>query len=216
MRGKTRVVVAAIIGYFFGAVAAHACGGGKVIYQDDFKTLDPAWNAPDNVTAVNGAMSVKLVANVGLTMVSQANLYTQPSIEICSTFKLVSGLGSPTDSAGAAAIFWASGSTNFTQVEILPAAGTAKSSALIDNKWTTKVPPRSVSAESTAVGGTNDLDVVVNGGRVQATVNGKPAVYIIGTPPTSSWMVGLYFESPGSTATEWQVMNYQVREGAGP
>lgn len=212
MRG-TVVAVTAIVGYFFAAAAAHACGGGKVIYQDDFKTLDPAWNAPDNVSAVNGAMSIKLASNVGFTLISQANLYTQPSIEICATFKLVSGVGSSSDSAGAATVFWAAGTTNFTQVELLPGAGTVKGSALVDNKWVTKVPPRTVAAQNTAAGGTNDVDVIVNGGRVQATVNGKPAVYMIGSPPTASWMVGLYFESPASTATEWQVTNYQVKEG---
>jgi hypothetical protein len=213
MRGKTRAAITAIVGYFLAVAAAHACGSGKVIYQDDFKTLDPAWNAPDYVTAANGAMSVRLAQNAGLSLISQANLYTQPSIEICTTFKVVSGLGSSADSTGAAVVFWASGATDYTDVEILPAGGTVRGSARIDSKWTTKVSPHTVAALNTALGGTNDMDVVVNGSRVQASVNGKPGVYMLGTPPSSSWMVGLYFESPAASATEWQVTNFQVREG---
>jgi hypothetical protein len=213
MRGKTRLAVTALIGYFLAVAVAHACGSGKVIYQDDFKTLDPAWNAPDYVTAANGAMSVKLAQNTALSLISQANLYTQPSIEICATFKLLSGPGTSNFSARAGVAFWASSPSDYTEVEIFPYFGTVGGLAKVDDKWITKVSPHSIAAESTAIGGTNDMDVVVNGSRVQASVNGKPSVYMLGTAPTSSWLVGLYFASSPSSATEWQVTNFQVREG---
>ena len=212
MKFVTSVAVAAVTACIFVAPVAHACGTGHLLYQDNFQSLDPAWNAPSNVTASGGVMDVKIEKNSALTLLSQANLYTQPGIEICATVKLVAGPGMSGDSAIAGLTFWRDSTNNYTIVEIAPTSGSASGWMHNDKGWQKRVDWRSVPNMNATVGGTNDLDVIIKAQRAQFSVNGKPAIYMIGTPPSAGWMAGLHLEAPAAEAAEWQVTSFEVRE----
>lgn len=209
---KFPACVAAITfaGCLFVVPAAHACGNGRLLYQDNFQTLDPSWNAPSWVTATGGAMDIKLNKGAGTTLISQANIYTQP-IEICATAKLISGPGGNGASPVVGLAFWADSANHFTLVETAPASGTA-SAWLLANTWKQLVGWRFVPGQNATVGGTNDLDLVIKGPSVAFMVNDKPAVVVIGTPPAAGWLVGLHLEAGNSEPSEWQITSFEVRE----
>jgi hypothetical protein len=208
---RTSGVAIALISCVLAAPLAHACGQGKLLYQDDFKTLDPAWNAPDSVTVADGAMDVKLGTGATLTLISQANLFTQPSVEVCVTFKIVSGLGTADDPSVYGPVFWADGLTNFNSVQVLPAAGTVRAN-LYNGKWETRVGAHPV-AQNTAAGDKNETDLTITSTKAQMTLNGKQAVYMIGAPPTGGWMVGMHLEAPNAGPAEFQITDFEVRAG---
>jgi hypothetical protein len=211
MKKAIGIAATALAGWIAAGGAAHACGTGPLLYQDKFQTLDPAWNAGPNVTASSGAMDITIAKGSAATLISQANLYNQPAIEICATVKMVSGPGNSGDSAVAGLLFWSDTPDDYTISEIAPASGSSAVWLHTVKGFEQRVAWRTVPGLNAAVGGTNDLDVVVKGPHAVFSANGKPAVVTIGIPPASGWMAGMHLEAPGSGPTEWQVTDFEVR-----
>ena len=68
------------------ATGAHACGNGKVIFEDKFETLDPGWGkASDRLSVDNGALVIKSEAGTGRWAMSQSDYYQDVAICVDAT-----------------------------------------------------------------------------------------------------------------------------------
>ena len=97
------------------ATGAHACGNGKVIFEDKFETLDPGWGkASDRLSVDNGALVIKAEAGTGRWAMSQSDYYQDAAICVDATVVNV-----PDQNSGFTAIVLVSGQQQLLRVRLL-------------------------------------------------------------------------------------------------
>ena len=205
-------MVAAIL---MGLGEAGACGSGKILFEEKFPTLDPAWGfSESDETRTNGpnGLTYKLKPKDSRFLLSQASLYDD--YEVCATFTTET----PENAGTYVAVdIWGVDSKNVYEVDILPASGSYSVYRFQNNKMLKPVPLRKHDSINAGTKVTNELSVVVKDNKGSITINGKPVGDFNGQPPEGGSLVGVNFgthqdDTGPSTIT---VMHFQVREITG-
>jgi 3-keto-disaccharide hydrolase len=213
MTVKRRVLLAAFMALgcsaFFGATWAHACGNGKVIYEDKFATLDPSWGTPsDRLSVDNGALVIKPEPGTGRWAISQSDFYGDAAI--CADVTVVNV---PDPNSGFTAIvFWYQDNTNYYEFGYWP-GGDIRVNRVSKGRTLYPVPQTDTPALKKGAGQTNSLEVQTVGNRATLFVNGTNIAEFNGKAPEGGGLVGLESYSPKAGGeTEARFTNFVVAE----
>ena len=190
----TRGFVAAAMLALLIANPANACKGGKVLFSDDFRDVDPAWPI-DAATTVYAAGSGKFTItpdangapNATWIALYGGSLFTDADICVTITFP-PAGDGVNDESGGLA--FWGTDINNVYRFGISP-AGTASIIRWQNGKVLFPVTWRKAEAVKTAPGSVNTLRLTLNGMSATTYINDKLFFTIKGQPPEGGGEIGL-------------------------
>lgn len=168
---------------------AAACGNGKLILEDRFETLEPAWGfAKENRDRSNGPDGVvyKLDPGGWTFVLNQSGFYDE--YEVCAVF----ATRLPTDDADAyvGVAFWANDRDNFYEADVYPAWGTYKIIRSQNGKYLEPVAITSNDAIRKGTDVTNEISVAVKGNKATLTINGRKILDFTGRPPEGGSLFG--------------------------
>ena len=196
-----------LVGLLIGSVeGAAACGNGKLLFEDKFATLDPAWGfSPDDTSLSSGP---EAFPGNYYSALNQSGLYD--NYEVCVVFHTEI----PANSGSYISVdFWGTDYQNYYSVDVFPGLGTYDVSRIQRNKLLYPIPARKeASIKGTSV--TNEISVTLNGNKGTVVINGKKVLDFTGQPPEGGsvfgWGLGTSKNDTGpSTLT---VKSIQVRE----
>jgi hypothetical protein len=200
---------------------AIACGNGKLIVEDKFGTLNPAWGfAKDDPTRSNGpdGLVYKLKpGDAGYTQLNQSDLYD--NYEVCAVF--VTNV-SEKSYAYIGVNFWADDYDNSFRVNVYPFDGTYALGRKKNGKfiWPIAETPSDTIQKGTNV--TNEISVTVSGNEATIAVNGKKMTDYTGAPPKGGsvfgFALGIADDDPGPatiTLKSIQLREVEGQPGAG-
>jgi Domain of Unknown Function (DUF1080) len=181
-----------------------------VFLNEDFTFQDDGWNAGSRTLLQDGKAVLKAEKGLGLTELYDAMRFGD--IDLCVTVKMTKRKDSNSTAASAGAIFWAKDTKNHTIVQIAP-SGDASVLTLVNNAWTTIIPPRQFDALKTAVGDSNTIRVVLKGNTGTAYINGKRFAGFRGQPPgKNNAAVGFYAQSESGFENSWEFTQLKVTD----
>lgn len=191
---------------------AMACGSGKLILEEKFESLDPAWGFSDkDDTRKNGpdGLTYTLQPGDNIFLLNQASLYND--YEVCAVFTTEA----PAEAGTYVAVdVWGTDADNVYEVDILPISGSYSVYRFQNKKMLKPVPLRSHESIAKGASATNELSVAVKGNKGSITINGKKVADFTGQPPEGGSLFGVNFgtlkqDSGPSTVT---VKSVQLRE----
>lgn len=198
---------------FSGIGLAMACGNGKLIFEDKFETLDPAWGFDQsNPKRSNGPQGLTYKYDPGdnLILLNQAGLYD--NYEVCGVF--TTDLPANSD-AWVAVDFWANDSDNAYEADIYPAAGTYGVYRYERGKALKPISPTGADAVKKGTASVNnEISVSVNGNKATIAINGKKVTDFTGQPPEGGSLFGFALGTLKSDTgpSIFNVKSIQLRE----
>ncbi len=175
----------AVLGTGGSALAAEACEGSSVVFEDDFKDDAGGWAISEDIEVKNGSFVIKLPPD---GMESNLNItHTVQDADICSESVW------PEDESkilGAGLLFWGEDTRTYFQFGILN-NGKFWIARRYDGKWHTVVENVPSRAIETKPGATNKLRVKVSGNSASFYINGSKVRDLRGQPPKAGWRFGL-------------------------
>jgi hypothetical protein len=190
--------------------AAPACGG-RILYQDDFRTLDPSWGTTDQSFYVkNGALMVAAAAAMTTSRANDKARYGD--FDVC----VLAGSPLPPKTAGSAGlIFWATDAQNF-YVLAVSNRGSYAVLRYAGGEVSAAVPWTSTPAIKTGAGVWNALEVSAVGNTASIAINGRALNTLQGTPPAGGSQVALVAAAPKGNATLWAFGRLRIAAPAAP
>jgi hypothetical protein len=186
-----RVLVLSVGIIVAGGDAALACGSGKLLIEDKFETLDPAWGFEQNDAARSngpGGLVYKLDPNDSIDLLNQAGLYD--NYEVCAVF----ATEFPANAGGWVGVnFWGDDKNNVYEADIYPTSGAFGVGRYQNKKFLNPVPSQDSDAINKGTSVTNEISVTVNGNKATIAINGKKAIDFTGQPPEGGSLFGLTF-----------------------
>lgn len=177
------------LGFIFATLDwATACGTGKLILEDKFATLDPAWGfAEKNDERSNGpdGLTYKLPPGENVDLLNQSGL--NDNYEVCATFTS-EGLNDSGDYVGVN--FWSVDQDNDYEADIFPAEGTFAVYRYQNKRSLNPVAVTDSAAINKGPNATNEVSVAVNGRTATFSVNGKTVSQFNGFPPDGGSLFG--------------------------
>jgi hypothetical protein len=209
---KCRVLVLLAGILILGADKAVACGNGKLLLEDKFETLDPAWGFdPDSTTRSNGpeGLTYKLGPNDFVNLLNQSGIYD--NYEVCAVF---SSTVPENSDAYVSVNFWASDYDNQYGSDVFPAQGTFDVYRIQRKKFLSPVSATSNPAIVKGTNATNEISLTVNGNKGTLVINGKKVIDFTGQPPADGSQFG-FFVGTGKNDTgpsTFNLKDIQLRE----
>jgi hypothetical protein len=191
------------------SVAGSGCPG-KLLYGDQFTTLDPAaWGAPDSYAfAAPGTPALDVVALSGTTNGRLNVKHIYRNVDICVSVDDASS--SAADESGGL-VFWASDSSNFYYVAI----NAGGKFAVVRNSagvWSVSVPWTQTAALKTGAGAVNALQLNLVGNQASLVLNGRQVTNFTGQPPPTGGMIGFFVAAGNAGATTWAFQQLGVTD----
>jgi hypothetical protein len=192
-----------------------ACGNGKLILEDKFETLDPAWGFQEqDPTRSNGAEGLvyNLQPKDSVHDLNQSGIYD--NYEVCAVF----ATKVPMDGNAYVSVnFWASDNDNKYGAAIYPAVGTFNVYRFENKKILFPVSAKSNPAISKGTDVTNEISVTVNGNKGTLAINDKNVIEFTGKPPEGGSQFGFLVGAADTGQSTLTLKRFQVREiGSSP
>jgi hypothetical protein len=189
-----------------GGVAAAACSGATVLFQDNFDSLQPSWgDASDWFKVENGQLVISPRADDTIWVANSAGLYDD--VDLCATLTTVTGV--TPDEAKAGLIFWYVDVNNFYVFELAP-NGKASVWRRQRGKWLAQVKWTDAPGAVQGDGAVNDLQVTTVGGEASFFVNGQEFKKVTGSPPENGQGIGVFAGSPAAGPARFAFDNLKV------
>jgi hypothetical protein len=171
---------------------AHACGNGKVIFEDKFETLDPSWGAAsDNKKVENSALVISPPQDRITWAVNQSDFYTDAAVCVDAT---VTSTSDP-NASFTAIVFWQEDDDNYWEYGFWP-TGAIKVIHKTKGKSLYPFPQTETAALKKGIGQANSLEVETKGNKVTLYLNGTKVGELKGKPPEGGGRVGFEVYSP--------------------
>jgi hypothetical protein len=196
-----------------GVRTAAACGSGKLIFEDKFETLDPAWGlSQSDPTRSNGpgGLVYKFDPGNNTTLLNQTGFYD--NYEVCGVFTTDVPANSDTY---VAVDFWANDTNNAYEADIYPAYGTYGVYRYQNGKPLKPISPTGSDAVNKGTASVNnEISVSVNGNKATIAINGKKVSEMTGQPPEGGSVFGLALGTAKSDSgpSSFTVKSIQLRE----
>ncbi|HZP19936.1 MAG TPA: hypothetical protein VFB16_06960 [Bauldia sp.] len=191
-----------------GIGAAQACEGDKVLFEDDFATLEPTWGAKsEEVDVAGNKLMLTPEANYTTWVPSTANLYED--IDFCADVSSVKAVDP--DHSYAGLVFWYADDDNFYAFEFA-ANGNASVWRRQRGKWLKQMNWQPAGALKQNDGAVNQLRVVTMGNEADFYINGSQFGSIKGVPPADGQQIGVIASSPKDAVATYSVANLKVTE----
>jgi hypothetical protein len=200
----------------FGLASASACGTGKLLYQDTFKTLDPSWNfdATDSERSLGpDGLSYTFKPHEYVGLLNQAGIYHD--YEICGTFQTKA----PANGWAYLGVqFWGADDDNYYEADINPVQGSFSVYRSADKKSLTPVGNTNSDAINKGTDVTNEVSITVVGNKATFVINGKKVIEFTGQPPSGGSLIGFGFgtDKGDSGPTTMTLKDIEVREPSAP
>ena len=193
-----------------GIGAAGAAEGGKVLFQDNFDTLDPTWGqATNEISVENHQIVLKPEANFSLWVPSNAGIYDD--VDLSADFTAVAAVDA--DSSYAGLIFWYADDDNFYAFEY-DANGKSSVWRRQRGRWLKQVSWQPADGAKPNDGAVNTLRVVTIGNQATFYINGSKFSSLKGTPPENGQQIGMIASSPEKAVATYAIGNVKVLEPA--
>lgn len=186
---------------------ATACKGDKVLFDDDFSTLDRTWGTQSEQLGVKGG---RLVVKPASNMVfwSWNPGFTFDDADACVTVSLVE-TSDPTNS-GAGLMFWVKDNANFYVMNIA-SNGYYKVNRKVAGKWAADpIPWTQTDAINQGPSQSNVLRVTTRGQSVTLAVNDKEVARFRAQAPDGPTYVGVFATSAKPDTDTWAFANLKV------
>jgi hypothetical protein len=193
----------------------YACGNGKLILEDKFETLDPAWGfAPNDPKRSNGSdgLVYKLNPNQDIEILNQSDFYD--NYEVCAviTTKVPANAYAPVG-----LFFWSTDLDNYYAAFMDPAAG--KYGVIRSVKGKTLIPVALTPSDAVHKGTdvTNEISVSVKANKATIAINGKEVIDFNGVPPEGGSIFGFEVDNDKGNAgpATFILKSIQLREVEG-
>jgi hypothetical protein len=204
---KPRIAVVALVVLMLLAASSSvwACKGKKVLFEDNFATLDPAWGTPSaNLSAKNGKLILQLGGVTMFSVINQAHRFED--MDACVKVRLAKS-DNPKTPGGL--IFWARDSNNYYHL-LVSGAGTFSVDRKVGVRWDTVVWLRDEAAVKKDIGEVNHLRVVTKGNQATLYINDKEVVSFKGEPPQGGSSVGIVGESWEESQSVWEFSDLKI------
>jgi len=179
----------------FSTHGALACQGSKMLFQDRFNTLDPAWGNDDNASASGGRLLLRAPAGSSAFadhLLNQTNVYTD--VDECITVRF----SSTKDQAGTSAgiVFWGTDDSHDYMLVITPIGQFIVMRKVADMRNLVPIGWTPSSAVRQGLGVPNEIEVITRGNQAMLYINGTKVGQISGQPPESGSLIGVYWSVP--------------------
>jgi hypothetical protein len=180
--------------------AAAATCPGTVVFQDLFKTPNPALDITAYTAskiAIQGGKAEATFLQSGYSRNEEYVGTQYGDATVCATFSTLKTDKAESQTVGI--IFWATDYSNFYAFEIEPASGTMALAKLSSAAWTFPIAWTANAAIVKTMGAANTLQVRTKGNAVTLLINGLAVGSYTGTPPAGGGVVG-FTVSPSTTS----------------
>jgi hypothetical protein len=205
MKSKAAVLVMAVAMIF---VAANVCLAAKVVLEDKFATLDPAWGSPSSILNVkDGKFVITPEKNTTQTILNQANVLPD---EMDASFAMTF-IKAPAPTWGSGLVFWAKDYDEYYAV-LLNAQGWFAVQRHVANRYLLPVAWRESDSIKKGEGAENQIKVVTKGNNATIFINGKEVITLNGQPPPGGSLIGFKAASGPEGVNTVGFANLQVTQ----
>lgn len=189
-----------------GNSALAACGGGAILFEDRFETLQPTWGTPsESFKAEGGQLVVAPEAASYFWAANQASLYDD--IDLCVAMTTVAGVEPEDVKAGVA--FWYTDTNNFYVFEFSP-NGQASVWRRQRGEWLEQIAWQEVEGARDGDGAVNELRVVTKGNQATVYLNETEVGQFKGVAPNNGQRIGVFVASPEAGAARFTFDNLKI------
>jgi hypothetical protein len=183
MKSKAAVLVMALTLLL---VAMNLCWAAKVVFEDKFTSLDPAWGSSSAIINVkDGKLVITPEKNTTQTILNQANVLPN-DMEASYSLRFIKATA-PTWGSGL--VFWAKDYDEYYAV-LINAQGWFGVQRHVANRYLLPVAWRESDAIKKGEGVENQVKVVTKGKQATVFINGKEVVTLNGQPPEGGSLIG--------------------------
>jgi hypothetical protein len=183
MKSKAAVLVVALTLLL---VAMNLCWAAKVVFEDKFTSLDPAWGSPSAIVNVkDGKLVITPEKNTTQTILNQANVLPN---DVEASYSL-SFIKATAPTWGSGLVFWAKDYDEYYAV-LINAQGWFGVQRHVANRYLLPVAWRESDAIKKGDGAENQVKVVTKGKQATVFINGKEVVTLGGQPPEGGSLIG--------------------------
>lgn len=187
-------------------LAVTASLASKVLFEDKFTSLDPAWGAPGPVMNVkDGKLIITPEMNTTQTVMNQANVFPNDSEgSFAMTF-----VKAPAPGWGSGLVFWARDYNEYYTV-LINAEGWFAVQRYVAGRYLLPVAWRESDAIKQGEGAENQIKVVTKGDKATVFINGKEIISLSGQPPQGGTLVGFKVASGPEGSNSVAFSNFQL------
>ncbi len=187
-------------------LAVTASLAGKVLFEDKFTSLDPAWGAPGPIMDVkDGKLIITPQTNTSQTILNQANVFPNDAeASFTMTFVKV-----PAPTWGSGLVFWAKDYNEYYAV-LINAQGWFAVQRYIAGRYLLPVAWRESDVIKKGEGAANQVKVVTKDNKATISINGKEVISLSGQPPQGGTLVGFKVASGPEGANSVAFSNFQL------
>jgi hypothetical protein len=183
MKSKTVVLIMALALLL---VAANATLAAKVVFEDKFTSLDPAWGSPSAIMNIkDGKFVITPEKNTTQTILNQSNVIPN-DMEASFSMTFIKATA-PTWGSGL--VFWAKDYDEYYAV-LINAQGWFGVQRHVANRYLLPVAWRESDAIKKGEGAENQVKVVTKGNQGSVFINGKEVIAFNGQPPEGGSLIG--------------------------
>jgi hypothetical protein len=208
---RSELAAAVMLSLSFALPAAAATCPGTVVFQDLFKTPNPALDLATYAAsklAIQGGKAEVTFLQTGYSRNAEYVGTQYGDANVCATFATAKTDKAETQVVGI--IFWATDYSNFYALEVEPANGTMALAQLVSTGWTFPIAWTANAAIVKTMGAANVLQVRTKGNGVTLLINGLAVGSYTGTPPAGGGVVGFTVSSSGTSLSTLDVTDFTV------
>jgi hypothetical protein len=204
-----------LVGFLIASVeGAAACGNGKLILEDKFATLDPAWDfknsdPTDTSTRTNGPGGLTYQLDEEALVWPLNTAAKHENYEVCAGFETKS---SADDMYLVGVRFWSLDDDNYYEANIFPTDQTYEINAYKQGKSVGGADDKQDDAIVKGESVTNEISVTVNGNVATPLVNGKKVADVTGQPPSGGSYFGFVMSTDEESTATVTLKSIQLRE----
>jgi hypothetical protein len=203
MKSKVAALIMAMAVVLLAVTASLA---GKVLFEDKFTSLDPAWGAPGPIMdAKDGKLVITPQQNTSQTILNQANVFPNDA-EASFTMTFIKA---PAPTWGSGLVFWAKDYNEYYAV-LVNAEGWFAVQRYVAGRYLLPVAWRESDAIKKGEGAANQVKVATKGNKAAISINGKEVISLSGQPPEGGSLIGFKVASGPEGANSVAFSNFQL------
>jgi hypothetical protein len=167
-------------------LAVSASVAGKVLFEDKFSSLDPAWGAPGPIMDVKDSkLVITPSVNTTQTVLNQAQVFPN---DFEASFSMTF-IKAPAPTWGSGLVFWAKDYNEYYAV-LINVEGWFGIQRNVNGRYLLPVAWRASDAIKKGEGAENQVKVVAKGKKATVFINGKEVISFSGQPPQGGTLIG--------------------------
>lgn len=187
-------------------IAVTASLASKVLFEDKFTALDPAWGAAGPMMDVkDGKLIITPEMNSTQTVLNQANVFPNDAeASFAMTF-----VKAPAPSWGSGLVFWARDYNEYYAVLLNP-EGWFAVQRYVAGRYLLPVAWRESKVIKQGEGAENQIKVVTKGNKAAVFINGNEVISLSGQPPQGGTLIGFKVASGPEGSNSVAFSNFQL------